>query len=125
MFDADMSITPFLRSRVFDPDLIETMSEAFRQVRSTLGLSKRVDPITEVIAKHIIEAAQRGVRTKTGLYLSAIREFRANPQWSGFLPGDGRDRRLSSTDGRLTRERNDVGRGLHAEVGSDAQASSK
>ncbi|MBV9559908.1 MAG: hypothetical protein JOY90_05520 [Bradyrhizobium sp.] len=75
-----MSIIPFLRNRAFDPEVIETMSEAFQQARGTLGLSKRADPITEIVARHIIEAAQRGVRTKTGLYLSAVRDFRANPR---------------------------------------------
>jgi hypothetical protein len=70
-----MPITPFLRHQVFEPELIEAMSAAFGQARSTLGLADRTDPMTEIVARKIIEAAQRGLRTRTGLYQSAMQEF--------------------------------------------------
>jgi hypothetical protein len=75
-----MPITPFLRNQAFDPELIEAMSAAFTKACTALGLSDRADPITELVARYIIECAQRGLRTETALYLSAIREFNAPPQ---------------------------------------------
>lgn len=75
-----MPITPFLRHQVFHPEHIETMSIAFVQACGSLGLADRTDPITELVARHIIDAAQRGIRTKVGLYLSAMQEFKSNPQ---------------------------------------------
>jgi hypothetical protein len=75
-----MPITPFLRNEAFDPDLIDTMSAALTQACTTLGLVDRADPITEVVAHHIIKLAQRGIRTQTALYLATIEEFKANAQ---------------------------------------------
>jgi hypothetical protein len=74
-----MPITPFLRNQAFDADLIETMSAAFVQACATLGLSRRTDPSTGVVARQIIEGAQRGLRTMTALYLGTIQEFKPPP----------------------------------------------
>ena len=99
-----MPITPFLRYETFDPETIESVSGAFLQACKALGLSDRADPITEVVARHIIHAAQRGIRTKTALYLSAMAEFKSvfqevrpdRPEESGAVKGpatsEGRDR---------------------------------
>ncbi len=75
-----MPITPFLRNQAFDPDLIDAMSAAFTQACTTLGLVDRADPITELVARYIIELAQRGIRTHTALYLATIEEFKSDPQ---------------------------------------------
>ncbi|HEU0175939.1 MAG TPA: hypothetical protein VFV58_16870 [Blastocatellia bacterium] len=75
-----MPITPFLHNQAFDPDAIEEMSSAFVKACANLGLANKPDQMTELVARHIIEAAQRGIRTETGLYLSALQEFRSNPQ---------------------------------------------
>lgn len=76
-----MPITPFLAgNQAFDPDAIEEMSSAFVKACAHLGLSLKTDPLTELVARHIIEAAQRGIRTETALYFSALQEFRSNPQ---------------------------------------------
>jgi hypothetical protein len=64
-------ITPFLRGQAFEPELIEAMSAAF---------TDRAEPITELVARQIIEFAERGVRTQTALYFMAVAEFKANPQ---------------------------------------------
>jgi hypothetical protein len=77
---AAMSIVPFLRHEAFDPEIIETMSSAFARVCAKLGLSDRTDPITEIVARHVIEAAQRGIRSETALYFHVLREFKSNPQ---------------------------------------------
>lgn len=75
-----MPITPFLHSQAFDPETIEVMSLAFTKACASLGLTDRADPITELLAKHIIKAAQRGIRNDTALYLCVIQEFKSNPQ---------------------------------------------
>jgi hypothetical protein len=70
-----MPITAFLDNEAFEPELIEAMSAAFTEACSTLGLADRTDPITEIVARKVIEAAQCGLRTRTALYQSAMREF--------------------------------------------------
>jgi len=40
----------------------------------------RTDPITELVARHIIKLAQSGIRTENALYLATIEEFKPNPQ---------------------------------------------
>jgi hypothetical protein len=76
-----MLITPFLRNQAFEPEQIVAMSEAFVRACTSLGLADRADPITELVARHIIQQAQAGVRTSTALYLSAMGEF----EWSGEI----------------------------------------
>lgn len=75
-----MPITPFLRDKAFSPELIESMGEALTAACTELGLNDRSDRLTEVVASTIITLAQRGVRTKTALYLMTMRAFKANPQ---------------------------------------------
>jgi hypothetical protein len=57
-----MPIRPFLSGQVFDPEAIQAMSDAFTSVCAGLGLVERDDPATQLIARRIIEHAQRGVR---------------------------------------------------------------
>jgi hypothetical protein len=66
---AAMPITPFLRNQAFESEHIAAMSEAFVLACTSLGLADRTDPITELVARHIIEQAQAGVRTANALYL--------------------------------------------------------
>lgn len=75
-----MPITPFLRNQAFDPETIEAMSAAFTKACASLGLLERSDRMTELVAWQIIEAAQRGIRNDTVLYLTVLQEFKANPQ---------------------------------------------
>ena len=75
-----MPIIPFLRGQVFDPELIEAMSTAFTKACDALGLVERADPIRALVARQIIELAERGFRTQTELYFMTLEEFKANPQ---------------------------------------------
>jgi hypothetical protein len=75
-----MLITPFLNGQAFDPDTVEAMGKALVSTCEALGLSDRTDPLAELIAKKIIELAQRGLRNPTALSLAARQEFRSNPQ---------------------------------------------
>lgn len=57
-----MPIRPFLSSRAFDPETIDTMSEALKAVCETLSLKLADGPETRLVAQTIVELAQRGVR---------------------------------------------------------------
>ena len=73
-------ITPLERDDSFDPDLVHTMSVAFRQACFALGLLPQPDPFTVLVANHIIKCARCGMQSKTALYTSAVLEFRGHPQ---------------------------------------------
>ena len=75
-----MPITSFLRDQHFSPEMIETMGSAYMQACTELGLSDRKGAMTELVARHIITLAHRGVHTQTALYLSTAHEFRASSQ---------------------------------------------
>jgi hypothetical protein len=75
-----MPITPFLRGEEFSPELLKTMGEAFTQTCTELGLQDREDKLTQIVARHIIDLAQRGVHTKSALYLLTIHELKMNPR---------------------------------------------
>jgi hypothetical protein len=70
-----MAIHPFLAGRAFDPDTIEEMSAAFESACASLGLNLVDDAATRLVAKTIIELAQRGVRGAPRLHAMAIKEF--------------------------------------------------
>jgi hypothetical protein len=74
-----MSISLFLRDEPFDAELLNAMSGAFVEACTSLGVSSHADPATELIAQQIIDAAGRGIRSKRGLYLSAISKFKSKP----------------------------------------------
>jgi hypothetical protein len=46
---------------------IEVMSAAFEDVCRTLGLAERSDPLRDMVAKKVIEFAQRGERDQVRL----------------------------------------------------------
>lgn len=75
-----MPINRFVGNQAFDPEHIKAMSGAFEQACSTLGLSVRIDPLTEIVAKQIIKLARCGTRTEAALYLATIQEFKSDPQ---------------------------------------------
>lgn len=53
------------------------MSAALLQVCAELGISDlRKNPAAEIIAESIIQYTQRGVRTKTELFLATMAEFK-------------------------------------------------
>ena len=71
-----MPITPFLIGQPFEPEDIQRMSEAFIVVGEKLRLTDRNDPFTEIVARKIIELAQRGVRDSDALLERTLSEFR-------------------------------------------------
>jgi hypothetical protein len=57
-----MPIVRFLQNSAFDPEAIRVLTAAFEKACKDLGLVDRTDPLTELLAKRIIEAAQTGER---------------------------------------------------------------
>ncbi len=50
------------------------------KVCAELGLSHRADRLTEFVAKHVIEAAQKGLRDEAAIRQFVLDQFKANPQ---------------------------------------------
>jgi hypothetical protein len=70
-----MAIYRLLKNGAFGPDEIEVLTTAYEEALRALGLKDRADPATEMIAKKIIELAQRGERDPVRLREHAIRSL--------------------------------------------------
>jgi len=70
-----MPITPYLRSRVFEPETTQAMGVAFEKVCRRLGLALTRDAVTESVAKVIIELAESGETDPERLYQGALIHF--------------------------------------------------
>jgi hypothetical protein len=57
-----MAIYGYLQNSGFDPETIKVMTTAYEAARDRLGLTDRSDPLTQLLAKKVIEIAQTGVR---------------------------------------------------------------
>jgi hypothetical protein len=55
-----MAIYRLLKFYAFEPEMIASMTAAYEDALRALQLADREDPITEVVAKSIIEVAQQG-----------------------------------------------------------------
>ena len=73
-----MLIRPFLANKSFDPEVIGEMSAALDSVCKDLGLNFVDDPATRLVARKIIELAQRGVRDAPTLSAAALKELNAD-----------------------------------------------
>jgi hypothetical protein len=62
-----MPLTPYLEGAVFDPKAIEAMSAAFNAVCDSLQLINRDDPLTQIIARKVVELAGTGERDPESL----------------------------------------------------------
>ena len=70
-----MPIRPYLESRVFEPETVEAMGIAFEKACQKLGLARTHDAATEIVAKVIIELAERGTTDAERLYHGALAHF--------------------------------------------------
>ena len=52
-----MAIYRMIREAVFEPDAIERMTAAYEHALKVLQLTDRTDPLTELVARKIIEIA--------------------------------------------------------------------
>jgi hypothetical protein len=83
-----MPIRHYLSGRVFDPETIQVMSDAFTSVCACLGLVERDDPATRMVAERIITHAERGVTRRSDIYALVISQFHQGVKY--------RSRRVSS-----------------------------
>lgn len=72
-----MPIRPFLAGQAFEPEIIQQMSAAFAGACKALQLELRDDPATRLVARTIIELAERGLRDAEELLRMTLREFQA------------------------------------------------
>jgi hypothetical protein len=68
--------TGFCRNQPLRPEDITPLVAAYEDCLRTLKLSDRSDPVTEILAKKIIEIAQTGIRDSARLGRPALEEIR-------------------------------------------------
>jgi hypothetical protein len=74
-----MAFRQLVQDATFDPEAIEVMSAAYEGVCKTLGLTDHTDPITQLVAKKILELAARGERDPDRLHGETLKVF-GHPQ---------------------------------------------
>ena len=74
-----MPIRPYLQGQAFDPDSIRVMSIAFAKVCDQLGIVDKHDAVTKIVARTVIDMAQRGYRDEDSLTDAVMQEFRPAP----------------------------------------------
>jgi hypothetical protein len=57
-----MAVYRLFKNKAFEPEAITMMTRAYKDVCRTLGLNDRDHPEADLVAKKIIEFAQRGER---------------------------------------------------------------
>jgi hypothetical protein len=67
-----MAIYRLFQKSAFGPDEIDRMSTAYEDALHVLGLTDRADPMTEILAKKIIEIAQTGERDPARIRAKAV-----------------------------------------------------
>jgi hypothetical protein len=67
-----MLIYRMIRESVFEPEAIEHMTAAYEHALKVLQLTDRKDPITELVARKIIEIAEVGKRDPDQLCRRAL-----------------------------------------------------
>jgi hypothetical protein len=73
-----MAIYRIFRERVFEPEAVICMARAYEGALVALRLTDRQDPLTESVARKIIEIAETGERNHTRLRDRALEELRGN-----------------------------------------------
>jgi hypothetical protein len=67
-----MAIYRLIASGSFDPDVILAMSSAYEKALSDLQLTDRADPLTELIAKAIVNVTATGERDPGRIKVRAL-----------------------------------------------------
>ena len=75
---SDMAIYRILQNSPLGPDEIGRLVSAYEETLKTLGLKDRCDPITQLVARKIIEIGQTGVRDPLQLARLAIKDLGAS-----------------------------------------------
>jgi hypothetical protein len=77
-----MAIYRLLKFAAFDPEDVSCMTTAYEGALVVLKLTDRQDPITELVAKKIIEVSQQGERDPDRLREKALIELGIAPEKS-------------------------------------------
>jgi hypothetical protein len=70
-----MAIYRLLQNLPMGPEQIRTLETAYEQTLQNLCVKDRNDPLTEMIAKTVIEIAQTGVRDPAQISALAIKQL--------------------------------------------------
>jgi hypothetical protein len=71
-----VAIYRLLQKSAFGPEDIQLLATAYEDALRALKLNDRDDPITQLVAKRIIEAAQTGLRDPDSLCATAIKDLK-------------------------------------------------
>jgi len=71
-----LAIYRILQNSPLGPEEITRLSMAYEQALRTIGVQDRNDPLTELIAKKIIEIGQTGLKDPAGICARAVEELR-------------------------------------------------
>ena len=74
-----VAIYRIFKTIAFEPEAIAIMSAAYEDALRILQLADREDPITELVAKKIIEVAQSGVTSSVLIREMALKELGITP----------------------------------------------
>ena len=110
-----MAIYRLLQNSAFGPDEIKRMTKAYEDTLRALGLADRTDPITEIIAKKIIEVAQTGERDPLRIRARAIADLGIPT----FTPDQDQRRRRRFLLGRRLLHRDNFGFHSRGRPGED------
>src|SRR5882757_2143572 len=67
-----VAIYRLLQKLAFGPEDISRMSAAYEEALLRLGLNDREDPLTEIVARRIVEIAQRGIKNPSDICSLAL-----------------------------------------------------
>ena len=79
-----MPLSRFLAKSILETDQIERLNKAYTFALRSPDLADRNDPITEIVAKKIIEVATSGIRDPGEICELALRQLRFR---TGHRPG--------------------------------------
>jgi hypothetical protein len=72
-----MAVYRLFKDKAFEPEAITMMTSAHAEVCRALGLSDRDGPAANVVAKKVIEFAQRGERDASRLRDHVLQDLRS------------------------------------------------
>jgi hypothetical protein len=70
-----MAIYRLLQEATFSPDDINRLTAAYEAALRLLRLTDRTDPVTEIVAKKIIEVTRNGERDPSHICARALKEL--------------------------------------------------
>jgi hypothetical protein len=70
-----MAIYRLLQEAAFSPDDVSRMTAAYEAALRLLRLTDRTDPVTEIVAKKIIEVTRNGERDPPRICARALKEL--------------------------------------------------